>query len=143
MNLLNKNKTIIFNTFRFLIIRKSSWTFKKLILLFYFELPFFLTNSESSYFLFIFVFRMHLKLWMVLNRFWIVFGSVAILIYQSLNIHLFALYMPYIFKDIWHIFWKWMNEIWLPKPIQNHSKTKRTMTAKWFIRNILSNQNQK
>ena len=60
---------------------------------------------------------------MVIVWFWIGFGSVAILIYQPLNIHLFALYMPYTYKGIWHIFWKYMNELWLPKPIQNQSKT--------------------
>jgi len=43
---------------------------------------------------------------MVMVWFWIGFGSVAILIYQPLNIHLFALYMPYTYKGIWHIFWK-------------------------------------
>ena len=43
---------------------------------------------------------------MVLKRFWIGFGSEAILIYQSLNIDISTLYLPYIFKGIWHIFWK-------------------------------------
>ena len=43
---------------------------------------------------------------LVLDWFWIGFGSVAIPIYKSLNIHLFALYMPYTYKDIWHIFWE-------------------------------------
>jgi len=60
---------------------------------------------------------------MLLNRFWIGFGSQGLLIYQSLNIHLLAIYKPYILKGIWHLFWKQMNEIYLPKPIQNRSKT--------------------
>jgi len=67
---------------------------------------FMLDKLRKSNFLIIFVFRIHLCLWMVLDWFWIGFGSEAILIYQSLNIHLFALYMPYIYKGIWHIFWK-------------------------------------
>ena len=69
----------------------------------------------------IFVFRIHISHRMVLDWFWIGLGSLAILIYHSLNIQLFAIYMPYIYKGIWHIFWKQMNELSLPKPIQNQS----------------------
>ena len=48
---------------------------------------------------------------MILDWFWIGFGSVAIPIYQSIISQLFALYMPYIYKGIWHICWKQMTEL--------------------------------
>ena len=105
-----------------MILCKRTQYIQKIILQFYFAW-FIFTNNGFSNFLFIFVFRMHILHWMVLEWFWIGFGLVAILIYQSLNNHLFALYMPYIYKGIWHIKGEWMKELLIPKPIQNRSKT--------------------
>jgi len=40
---------------------------------------------------------------LVLDRFWIHFGLVLDWFWKRFNTHLFPIYMPYIYIDIWHI----------------------------------------